>query len=109
MQSGVTRHLAKISKLPIFHFFLYKMVKMASNDVKWSKMLIFLTISNDNCPFKKTGGRVTSKVPGSNCVGPLQLFQQALNYNAAEYLRCTLAAAQTRSTHSSIVLCKTCT
>ena len=60
-----TSDLARISKLSIFlnrsaRPKLSKMAKMALNSVKWSKMVVFLPDSDDNCLSKKMGGWVAS-------------------------------------------------
>ena len=60
-----TQGLSQVSKLPVILNSsatpkLSKTAKMPQNGVKWPKMVIFLTESNDNCLFKKMGGRVAS-------------------------------------------------
>ena len=62
---GDIRDLIRISILPIFMDSsacpkLSTLAKMAYNCVKWPKMVILLTISNDNYPSKKMGRRVAS-------------------------------------------------
>ena len=61
------RDLARNLNLPVFlkssaRPKSSKMAKMVLDGVKWSKMVVFLPVSDDNCLSKKTGGRVTSQV-----------------------------------------------
>ena len=57
--------LARILKLPIFFEQMCpsKMAKMAYDNINGPNGH-FLTISNDNCPYKKTDRWVASYVPG---------------------------------------------